>query len=338
MNLPHSVRRQGFTLIELLVVIAIIAVLISLLLPAVQSARESARRAQCVNNMKQLGLGIMNFESTNKVYPPDVEQLLPIGTSDPDPNAQVAGPTTRAGWLELILPYMEQGNVYNLLNLNASCFDTVNIPPAVGGSGKYSGNNSAYSTAINAFICPSNPSSATINYWNANWDSSGNGPEGYTPSPPTQIWGLTDYFATCGFHCDLIAALGIDPKAGSNGYTCIYCNNEPGVISSPGIKQGNSIASITDGTSNSVMVGEMTARPVGYNHAHQNFSDLNQTPPRLVDGVIWPCQGGGGAGLIPSAMLTWPARHPTGCVVYPGARAWSIAPMTTNSTRFTRAA
>jgi prepilin-type processing-associated H-X9-DG protein len=250
----------------------------------------------------------MNFEGVNRVYPPDVEQLLPIGTSDPDPNAQVAGPTTRAGWMELILPYVEQTTVYNTLNLSLSCFDTQNIPPAVGGSGKYSGNNSAYSIGINTFLCPSSPGPATINYWNGNWDTSGNGPEGYTPNPPTQIWGLTDYFALCGFHCDLIAALGLDPNATTDNSP--LCNNEPGVISSPGIKQGNPISSITDGTSNTAMVGEMAARPIGYNHARQIYTDLNTG--RTVDGVIWPCQGGGGAWADPFSYAHLAGSSPNG--------------------------
>ena len=111
---------SGFTLIELLVVIAIIAVLIALLLPAVQAAREAGRRAQCVNNVKQLLLGLHNFESANGSFPKGVNQpylngLTPDNTSDALASDQTEpfGPN----WAVMILPYIEQGTLYNASNV-----------------------------------------------------------------------------------------------------------------------------------------------------------------------------------------------------------------------------
>src|SRR6201993_3302388 len=102
-------RSNGFTLIELLVVIAIIAVLIALLLPAVQQAREAARRTQCKNNLKQLGLAVFNYESTFSVLPPS-------GETTNESNNSATG-TNRAffpqGFFVLTLPYIDQGNIYN---------------------------------------------------------------------------------------------------------------------------------------------------------------------------------------------------------------------------------
>lgn len=104
-------KRRGFTLIELLVVIAIIAILIALLLPAVQQAREAARRTQCKNNLKQMGIAFHNFQ--------DVHQQLPNGArdgSDTDPLNDCCNSETRRGWSWAyhILPYMEQQNLFDL--------------------------------------------------------------------------------------------------------------------------------------------------------------------------------------------------------------------------------
>ena len=127
--------RDGFTLIELLVVIAIIAVLIALLLPAVQAAREAARRAQCVNNLKQIGLAVMNYESGNGALPPTSNNpTVPAGT----------GPTNDFSMKGRILPYMEQANLYNSLNM---AFTAQNAA-----------NQTVHNTNLTAYNCPSDGS------------------------------------------------------------------------------------------------------------------------------------------------------------------------------------
>jgi hypothetical protein len=175
-------------------------------------------------------------------------------------------------------------------------------------TGANNGTNTAYSNPIATYICPNSPAPSTINYWNAQWTGSGNGSGPANPSPPTQIWGLTDYFAIPGFHCDLIALLGVDPKAGTPGYFCKYCNNEPGGISSPSNSTGNPVGSFTDGTSNCLIVGEMSARPIGYNKFRQIYTQNGQT----VDGVLYPCQGGGGAWADPFSYAHLAGSQPSG--------------------------
>ncbi len=104
-------HRNGFTLIELLVVIAIIAILMALLLPAVQQAREAARRTQCANNLRQLGVALHNYHDALKTFPPN---LTPGGT---------AYNYAKGGWgvLSHLNPYLEQTNVYNLMNIIKYC-------------------------------------------------------------------------------------------------------------------------------------------------------------------------------------------------------------------------
>src|SRR5580692_11550306 len=107
---PTPRRARGFTLIQLLVVIAIIAVLVSLLLPAVQQAREAARRSQCKNSLKQLGLALHNYESTFKVFP------MTNAQNYNNTNQQGFSPQAR------LLPYMDQGNLQNLLDYTQPAF------------------------------------------------------------------------------------------------------------------------------------------------------------------------------------------------------------------------
>jgi prepilin-type N-terminal cleavage/methylation domain-containing protein/prepilin-type processing-associated H-X9-DG protein len=152
--------RRAFTLIELLVVIAIIGILIALLLPAVQKVREAAARLQCQNNLKQIGLAALNYESTFKGLPPRCSVQPPY-----------------RGWGPCILPYIEQDNIGNIYNNSLNFYDPANGP--------------AVSIPIKTFICPKSPSGRFDAIVDVNGNPTGTiGAEGdyFAPNSVTAFW------------------------------------------------------------------------------------------------------------------------------------------------------
>ena len=115
-------RRAAFTLIELLVVISVVGILMGLLLPAVQMAREAGRRAQCLNNLKQIGVAIHNYESSNGCFPPGYLSSPGVGFRDKETGDWGPG----WGWLTSLLPSIEQNNLYDTININMLCWDLTN--------------------------------------------------------------------------------------------------------------------------------------------------------------------------------------------------------------------
>jgi prepilin-type N-terminal cleavage/methylation domain-containing protein/prepilin-type processing-associated H-X9-DG protein len=228
--------RKGFTLIELLVVIAIIAVLISLLLPAVQSAREAARRAQCVNNLKQIGLGVHNYISANDVFPWGCFRQHNLN----DGGGGTSYPYTSGGSFIPLLPMMEQSQVFNAINFNYNIFGA--------------GNTTVTATSLSYLHCPSDPAienrvfmptgsvdggPMTMCY------SSYGGNAGTWFQLPRFSWPAAEFSAGINNQNGIIIYIGYDHPLVVSG--TIYSGLSRGCIK---------LASVTDGTSNTLMYSE----------------------------------------------------------------------------------
>jgi prepilin-type N-terminal cleavage/methylation domain-containing protein len=270
--------RRGFTLVELLVVIAIIGVLVALLLPAIQAAREAARRAQCQNNLKQIGLGALNHESTYKFYPsggwnfdwgPDSERGF--GESQP------------GGWVYSLLPFIEQQNLWNL-----------GSGAAYGSAARQQAQTQLITTNVSGLRCPSRGApDLQLAIWNDPVKNMGSWPKsvatttglfksdyaansGTTYNSDGGIWGQNapnalngDYTAADAHFIDRLRSSPVDscdkPTSGFQMNIARLCQD--GVIY---IRSETGINRISDGTANTYLIGEKYLQQSAYPGATAN--------------------------------------------------------------------
>jgi hypothetical protein len=219
--------------VELLVVIAIIGILIALLLPAVQAAREAARRSQCSNNLKQIGLGLQNYHDVNLVFP--FSYMVDLSNGMRGLNGQV--------WGVRILPYIEQAPLKAQYDDRFPAMGMFGYPAAVK-------NEQLIQTVLGAYLCPSTPGTGASRIYNTDLTSAG-WPLGWTAAP-------SDYCAISGVRGDFanMAYANFPGGAAGNREGVLQYNGSD--LNNPALKDNtlSDINSVKDGTSNTLIVGE----------------------------------------------------------------------------------
>jgi prepilin-type N-terminal cleavage/methylation domain-containing protein/prepilin-type processing-associated H-X9-DG protein len=231
-----NIRPRGFTLVELLVVIAIIGILIALLLPAVQAAREAARRMQCSNNLKQIALALHNYHAAHAI--------LPFAT--PYDNR---GPMNKPGctWTAMILPYLEQAALYDTFD----CDKTMNDPA----------NAEAVKTIVSGFICPSDPAGRQPIFDDRDNRS------GTNPSPSLGLWYAGSMGPTHPDACPFCPEEA--PSYCCQGYNFGSRNPDDNSVGMFGrYPSGFTFADVHDGLSNTLMLGEILPKQCVYQCAY----------------------------------------------------------------------
>jgi len=266
---------RGFTLIELLVVIAIIAVLIALLLPAVQQAREAARRSQCKNNLKQMGLGLHNYEETYGRFP--LPGLLCV---NPGASVGVGGLLTTNNWTLATLPFMDHAPTYNLYNFSLSAFDPANLV--------------AVQTKIPGAVCPSTPrASNSLTYTIPSALTGGL----ITANITMNDGGAIDYVATTrvrpAFLNIVLNTTGsVDLDGWARGGIVSQIPALPGMTS----PNGGKMRDISDGLSNTILLGELANRNSLFRKGNRLIGIVAASP---ADEAFVASIAGGGAWADP---------------------------------------
>jgi prepilin-type N-terminal cleavage/methylation domain-containing protein/prepilin-type processing-associated H-X9-DG protein len=289
-----SRKRIGFTLIELLVVIAIIAVLIGLLLPAVQKVREAASRAKCANNLKQIGLALHGYH--------DVYQQFPYGGSGYTGGYTWSGVGSNTGvswnnWRVLILPFMEQDNLYHQIQNGMAGQTDFSASPSSGWLTAFRG-LPAQTTILATYQCPSDPQANMLHIV-------GNVPWAVAPGAVGQTGAIASYFGCAG----PMAIGGTCGFCSTSGSPCPCYNTESGLGSQVTPNGGRGLfsmrkttvamANITDGTSNTLAVGEEAARMVGSTYGGgMSWVHRQWMEPYSMTSTVWGVNAATDANLV----------------------------------------